>query len=67
MTIPCNGARSGRARLQFLSLCGSLLLTACGGGGGGTSPTTPAQPSGLSLVAGRIDTVNGTGAAARNT
>ncbi|MBV8621658.1 MAG: SMP-30/gluconolactonase/LRE family protein [Curvibacter sp.] len=67
MTIPRNGARSGRARLQFLSLCGSLLLTACGGGGGGTSPTTPAQPSGLSLVAGRIDTLNGTGAAARFT
>lgn len=67
MTIPCNGARSGRARLQFLSLCGSLLLTACGGGGGGTSPTTPAQSSGLSLVAGRIDTLNGTGAAARFT
>lgn len=67
MTIRRNGARFRRARLQFLSLCGSLLLTACGGGGGGTSPTTPAQPSGLSLVAGRIDTLNGTGAAARFT
>lgn len=50
-------------RTHLFALLAVLLVASCGGGGAGTS----AAPSGLSLVAGRIDTLNGTGVGARLT
>src|SRR4051812_17454520 len=49
----------------LLGLLAVLLVASCGGGGGGAG--TAAAPSGLTLVAGRIDTLNGTGTGARFT
>ena len=65
MNITKNGALRC-ARNGVLGFLAVLLVASCGGGGGGVAGN-PALPSGLSLVAGRIDTLNGTGAAARLT
>ncbi len=64
MNITKNGALRC-ARNGILGLLAALLVASCGGGGGGGGAGNPT--SGLSLVAGRIDTLNGTGASARLT
>ncbi len=53
------------ARNGVFGLLAALLVASCGGGGGGAG--NPTATSGLSLVAGQIDTLNGTGAGARLT
>ena len=65
MNIEKNGALRC-VRNGVLGLVAALLVAACGGGGGGGTGS-PAGSPGLSLVAGRVDTFNGTGAGARLT